>query len=226
MCRVGRVDLPRGGPAALGDRGWTSHLSGDIFHCVEVMRSPSLLPILRSQQQASILALVLGDPEAELSLTVIAERTGAPLSSVHREISRAEVAGIVTSRKLGNIRMVRANTASPYYPGLADVLTRAFGVPAILAEELRSIGGIDAAYVFGSWAARHAGHPGVRPVGDIDLLVLGSPEREALYEALHRAEQHLGREVQVTIRDPGWHEEGDGSFHATVTSRPILRLEL
>jgi hypothetical protein len=47
---------------------------------VEVSRAPSLLPILRSQQQATILALVLGDPEVELSLTAIAERTGVPLS--------------------------------------------------------------------------------------------------------------------------------------------------
>jgi predicted nucleotidyltransferase len=149
-----------------------------------------------------------------------------PLSSVHREIARAEAAGIVTTRKLGNLRMVRADTGSPCHAGLADVLTRAFGVPAVLAEELRSIGGIVEAYVYGSWAARHAGQPGVRPVGDIDVLVLGWPDREALYAALHRAEGRLGREVQATIRDPGWLEDGEGSFHATVTDRPMLRLEL
>ena len=193
---------------------------------MEVSRTPSLLPIFRSQQQASILALVLGDPSAELSLTAIAERTDVPLSSVHREIERAERAGIVSTHKIGNVRMVRANTESPYYDGLADVLTRAFGVPAVLADELREIDGIDSAYVFGSWAARHAGEPGARPVADIDLLVLGTPDRTALYEALHRAEQRLGREVQPTIRAPGWIETGEGSFHATVTGRPMLRLDL
>ena len=35
---------------------------------------------------------------------------------------------------------MRANTDSPYYPGLADVLTRAFGGAAILADTLRPIG--------------------------------------------------------------------------------------
>jgi len=29
------------------------------------------------------------------------------------------------------MRLVRANTASPYYDGLAEILTRAFGVPAV-----------------------------------------------------------------------------------------------
>jgi DNA-binding transcriptional ArsR family regulator len=94
------------------------------------------LPILRSQQQGAILALLLGDPDLELSLTEIAARTGTPHPSVHREIQRAEQAGLVTSRKVASTRLVRANTASPYYAGLAEVLTRAFGVPAVLAEAL------------------------------------------------------------------------------------------
>lgn len=194
---------------------------------MEVRRpAPSLLPILRSQQQASILALVLGDPELELSLTDLAERTGAPLPSVHREVRRAEAAGLFTSRKLGNMRLVRANIDSPYYGGLADVLTRAFGVPAVLAEALRPVDGIDDAYVYGSWAARHAGEPGVRPVGDVDVLVLGDPDRDSLYEALHEAEQRLGREVQATVRATGWLESGSGSFHDTIVGRPLLRLDL
>ena len=71
-----------------------------------------------------------------------------------------------------------------------------------------------------------AGEPGVRPVGDIDLLVLGKPDRSRLYDAVHTAEQRLGREVQVTIRESAWIHGGAGSFHATVTSRPMLRLEL
>jgi predicted nucleotidyltransferase len=121
---------------------------------------------------------------------------------------------------------VRANVESPYYEGLADVLTRAFGVPAVLAGAIGAVDGIEEAYIFGSWAARHAGERGVRPVGDIDLLVLGTPDRTALYDAVHAAEERVGREVQVTVRDPGWLEDGSGSFHDTVASRPMLRLDL
>jgi DNA-binding transcriptional ArsR family regulator len=139
----------------------------NIFQFVERQATPPLLPILRSQQQGEILALLLGDPGLELSLTQISERTGAPHPSVYREIERAEQAGLVTTRKTGGTRLVRANTASPYYAGLAEVLTRAFGVPAVLAETLSPAGGITAAYIYGSWAARHEGQAGQRPVGDI-----------------------------------------------------------
>jgi DNA-binding transcriptional ArsR family regulator len=193
---------------------------------VERRPAPPLLPILRSQQQGEILALLLGDPDLELSLTEIAGRTGAPHPSVYREIQRAEQAGLVTTRKVGNTRLVRANTASPYYIGLADILTRAFGVPAVLAEALQPVRGISEAYVYGSWAARHEGQTGQRPVGDIDVLILGEPDRDLLYDALSAAEGRLGRPVQATIRDAGWLDSGSGSFHDTVASRPLLRLSL
>jgi DNA-binding transcriptional ArsR family regulator len=197
-----------------------------ILRIVDRQPAPPLLPILRSQQQGEILALLLGDPDLELSLTQIAARTSTPHPSVYREIQRAEQAGLVITRKIGTTRLVRANTASPYYAGLAEVLTRAFGVPAVLAEALEPIEGITAAYIYGSWAARHEGQAGQRPVGDIDLLILGDPDRDQLYDTLSAAERRLGRPIQATIRDPAWLASGSGAFHDTITGRPMLRLAL
>lgn len=188
--------------------------------------SPSLLPILRSRQQGEILTAVLGDPGAEVSLASLADRLHLPYPSVHREIERAEQAGLVVSRRLGNLRLVRANPDSPYYAGLTDVLLKAFGPPAIIGAELDKVPGIKEAFIFGSWAARYHEHQGPRPVGDIDLLILGDPDRDALYEATARASTRLGREVQVTIRKPGWFTTGTGTFHDTVTSRPIVTVPL
>jgi DNA-binding transcriptional ArsR family regulator len=205
---------------------WIFHKLKSNIHFVDKQPAPTLLPVLRSQQQGEILALLLGDPDLELSLTEVSNRTGAPHPSVHREIQRAQQAGLVTSRKVGNTRLVRANTASPYYAGLADVLTRSFGIPAVLSEALRAVAGIEEAYVYGSWAARHAGQAGPRPMGDIDVLVLGKPDRDQLYDALAIAEERLGRQVQATIRETEWLRSGEGSFHETVTDRPLYKLDL
>jgi predicted nucleotidyltransferase len=81
--------------------------------------------------------------------------------------------------------------------------------------------GITAAYIYGSWAARHERQAGQRPAGDIDVLILGEPDRDQLYAALSAAEERLGRPVQATIRDPAWLNSGSGAFHDTVTSRPL-----
>lgn len=188
--------------------------------------SPLLLPIFRSRQQVVLLALLLGDPDLELSLTELAARLDMPYPSVHREVERAEVAGLVSSRRIGNTRLVRADVTSPYHAGLADVLTRAFGVPAVLGEALGSVRGVSEAYLFGSWAARYLGVEGQRPVEDIDVLVLGEPDRDVLYERVEKSATRLGRPVQVTIRHDDWLAAGEGSFHDTIVSRPMVPIPL
>jgi hypothetical protein len=198
----------------------------DNIQIVERTPSPSLLPIFRSQQQAELLALVLGDPSTEHSLVELSKRTSMPYPSVHREVARAETAGLVTSRSVGRTRLIRADTTSPYFAGLSDVLVKAFGVPWVLASALHGVEGIEAAYVYGSWAARASGEEGTRPVGDIDLLLLGDPDRDEVYAAASVAEQRLGRPVQVTIRSTVWWTTGSGTFHATVRSRPVVPVPL
>lgn len=188
--------------------------------------TPSLLPIFRSRQQAELLADVLGDPTREESITDLARRLGMPVPSAQREIERAEKAGLIRSRRVGKTRLVRANDASPYYEALAELLVRSFGVPRVLADALAEVDGVESAYVFGSWAARWSGEEGVRPVGDIDLLVIGDPDRDVLYVTAADAGRRLGRDVQVTIRESGWLESGSDAFHDTVTSRPLVPLEL
>ena len=70
------------------------------------------------------------------------------------------------------------------------------------------------------------GCPTRGPVRDIDVLILGEPDRDQLYAALSDAEERLGRPVEATIRDRDWLDSGSGAFHDTVTSRALLRLQL
>ncbi len=168
------------------------------------------------------MALILGDPSMERSLAELSDQSGVPYPSVHREVERAQAAGLVTSRLVGRTRLIRADSSSPYFAGLSDVLVKAFGVPWVLAQELEGLSGVDAAYVYGSWAARFSGEEGDRPVGDIDLLVFGGPDRDEVYAAASSAERRLGRAVQVTIRSNDWLTEGSGTFHDTVVGRPMV----
>ena len=84
-----------------------------------------LAELLRSRRQSEILAAILADPEREFPLSALARALGIPYSSVHREIERAEHFGILTSRRFENLRLVRANLASPLYPIVLRLLSRA-----------------------------------------------------------------------------------------------------
>jgi predicted nucleotidyltransferase len=183
---------------------------------------PPLMPLLRSRLQAELLTLVLLTPGREWSLTELAERAAASVSSAQREMARAEDAGIISSRRLGNTRLVSA-ADSPLTGPLTELLLRSFGPRQVVAEEFAGLAGIEAAYLFGSWAARYRGEPGRAPA-DIDVLVIGEPDRDEADEAGQRAGSRLDREVNVTVRPSRWwHQGGDGDgFHAEVTRRPLV----
>lgn len=193
-----------------------------ILQLVERRPTPALLPILRSAQQAELLTRILDRPDQEESLTDLTRVLNIPAASVHREVGRAESVGVVKSRRIGATRLVSANTDSAYFEPLRQLLVMAFGPPEKIREALTEVPGVTAIYLYGSWAARHAGEVGTRPVGDLDLLVLGAPDITAVYKALGPVEAVLGRTIQVTVRPADWLERGEGSFHDTVVSRPLV----
>lgn len=182
--------------------------------------APPLLPLLRSRLQAELLTLVLLTPDREWTLTELASRVGGSVSSAQREMARAEQAGVVKSRRLGHTRLVVA-ADSPLTKPLTELLLRSFGPRQVLAEAIAQVEGIEAAYLFGSWAARYAGQEGRAPA-DLDVLVIGKPDRDELDEVAQRAGARLAREVNVTIRSPQWWRDGGDPFHAEVTHRPLV----
>ncbi|HZQ78452.1 MAG TPA: ArsR family transcriptional regulator [Acidimicrobiia bacterium] len=188
-------------------------------------KPPPLLPLLRSAHQAEILTRLLLGPQESISLTDLARVSGASLATVQREVERAEASGVVQSERVGPTRLVRANPSSPLYRPLADLLLVAFGPVPVVTDELAGIPGIEDAYLFGSWAARYSGEAGAAP-NDVDVLVIGEADRDAVYDAADRAERRLHRPVQITFRSADEWADSQEPFIATVRSRPLVRLEL
>ena len=159
--------------------------------------APLLAPIFRSDGQARLLSTLLlsGD---ELSVTDLAERAGLAYPTVHREVARLVDAGILSERRVGRTRLTRANDESPLVRPLREILTVVTGPVVILAAELGRIDGIETAFLYGSFAARMLGDAGPAP-HDIDVMVLGEPGVDAVYEACTRVEAAVHRPVNPTI---------------------------
>ena len=167
------------------------------------------------------MAQVLTRPAGEHSLTELAARVGGSVASVQREAERLEQAGIFVSRRVGRSRLVSANTRSPVYEPLARLALICFGPALVVGEELADIEGITQAYLFGSWAARYEGVAGPAPA-DLDVLVVGSPDRDAVHEAVLRAERRLGMPVNATVRSDSAWAEGTEGFIRTVREGPLV----
>jgi len=107
------------------------------------MRTPDPLPLFRSEFQVQLLALLLLDPTRARTIPEMAERLDAPISSVHRELGRAERAGIIERESGSRPHTFRAAEESPLYAPLADLFRVALGVepgPTAAPAEIRDAG--------------------------------------------------------------------------------------
>src|SRR2546423_7115904 len=166
--------------------------------------APELLPIFRTRLQSDLLAcLFLLEPDGE-SLARLARQLRTDPATVQREAERLERSGILKSDRVGRTRVVRVDSASPVYPELRALVLKALGPAPVLARTLRQIEGIQAAYIFGSWARRASGEPGPLP-RDIDLLVVSEVDPNAVYSAVREVEDGLGVEINpVVVADEEW----------------------
>jgi hypothetical protein len=58
----------------------------------------------------------------------------------------------------------------------------------------------------------------------VDVLIVGTVDRDEVYDAAQRAEHRLGRPVNTTIRTSRSWNRADDAFAATVKERPMLAL--
>jgi len=182
-----------------------------------------LLPVLRSETQAWVLAALLLQPGREVGLTDLALELDADPASVQREAERLVRSDILADRRVGRTRLLRAGESKLVRP-LADLLLVAYGrVPCWRTRS--PVSGVQDAYVFGSWASRYLGQPGHDPA-DVDVLVVGRPDRDDLDARVQGVARRLGRDVAAVVRTPEAWQAADTGFLRTVRSRPLVRLEL
>jgi len=160
-------------------------------------------------------------PNERLSLSQLAGELGTDPATVQREAERLEQAGILTSERVGTARLLRPNESSPFYPELSTLIFKAFGPLPVLRERLTQLRGVEDAFIFGSWASRYAGEHGEAP-GDIDLLILGGPDRRKLARLCREASEELGLDVRPTVlAKEDWESDATG-FIRSVKERPLV----
>jgi predicted nucleotidyltransferase len=137
-------------------------------------------------------------PEQRLHLREIARRTHTSAGTAARELERLGDASLVVSDREGRQRYFRVNTASPLYEPVRDLVRRTIGAPAVLRRYLCDVAGVERALIFGSY-----GQGRFQADSDIDVLIVGEPDRDQLTEALEAAVGELGRDVNEVVVTQG-----------------------
>ncbi|MFI5906058.1 MarR family transcriptional regulator [Dactylosporangium sp. NPDC051541] len=179
-----------------------------------------LLPLLRTPLIGELLAWLFLHPDESASVAELARRFDVSQSTMSREANHLTKAGLIREERRGNLRLLQADLTNPLARPLTELLTLTYGPAAVLADLLPPVDGVDAAYIYGSWAARYAGEAGPPP-RDVDVLIVGEADEDDLEDAARSAERQLGREVNIhRVSAAAWHSPGDDPFLASVRSRP------
>ncbi len=149
------------------------------------------------------------------------------VKTVHSEASRLVEAGFAADSRRGNVRLLRAATGTPVSRPLTDLLAATYGPLPVLTDLLAGQPGVSAAFIYGSWAARYSGEPGPVPA-DVDVLVVGTADRDDLDDVARAAQDRLGRPVNIRrIAEAAWADPDPGNaFLASVRQRPLIELPL
>jgi predicted nucleotidyltransferase len=148
----------------------------------------------RSKIRRDLLRRLVEDPSPRLHLRELARGANTSAGTAARELARLETAGLLTREAEGNQVYFRANERSPLYQPVRDLVRRTIGAAEVLRRHLTGLAAVESAVIFGSYATGT-----MQPTSDIDLLIVGSPDRDELTDRLERASREIGRAVNETV---------------------------
>jgi predicted nucleotidyltransferase len=134
-------------------------------------------------------------PDSELHLRALQRETALGIRSLQTELARLTSMRLVRRIEDGVRIRYAANPSHPGWPALRTLIRSFVGVPEVLRIALVPVGGIQAAFVFGSFARGTN-----TDASDVDVLVIGDDvPRDTLTRHTMEASMLLGREVNPLL---------------------------
>lgn len=153
-----------------------------------------LSTLIRSKSRVKVLTLFLTHPDERFYYTQLFGLLPVPHSALQKELKALVNVGLLETSKEATIRYYWVNKAYPLYPELKSIVFKTAGLADFLRDSLEEIGPVEVALIYGSVAKN------VEDMrSDVDVLVIGDIDTDALHEAIDTAEQAISREINSTV---------------------------
>lgn len=184
-----------------------------------------LSPLLKSDAQGLILAELFMNPSELFSISHLAKFAGTSLPTAMREVDRLLGGQLVIQKTSGRARFIQANKDHLLFDSVSQIVAFSYGPAAVLPPLLVGLDGIEHAFLFGVWAARLSRQTAAAPK-EVDLLLIGNVSRIEASRAAARAEDLLGREVNVQFASALEWQRGESDFVREIKQNPLVELQL
>lgn len=148
----------------------------------------------RSQIRRRILGLIMETPERRMYLREIARAVGTSAGTAARELARLEDAGLLHRVREGNQVYFETRPNQRLFGAIQEIVRHTTGVPYALRRHLAGLAGIERAVIYGSYARGT-----MKPDSDVDVLIIGTPDRDDLTDRLELAGFDIGRPVNEVV---------------------------
>jgi predicted nucleotidyltransferase len=158
------------------------------------MRKKNPADALFPKIRQNILAATYFQPKKWWFMSELAAFIKTAPSSLQRELDSLTSSGILRSRRDGNRLYFQAETDSPIFASLSELITQTVGVTEKLKESLSPLSeNICCAFIHGS-VARGEEHA----LSDVDLMIIGSVGLANVSPVLRELERRFNREINAT----------------------------
>jgi predicted nucleotidyltransferase len=158
------------------------------------MRKRNLANVLFPKTRQGILAATYGQPERWWYLSELAALLRTSPSSLQREVESLSGAGVLRKKRDGNRIYFQAESDSPIFDSLYELVKQTLGVVPALSEVISPYANkILCAFVYGSVA-----HAREHSLSDVDLLVVGSVGLAELTPVFRELEKKFNREFNAS----------------------------
>ena len=180
-----------------------------------------LTQILSSQVRAEIFRLLFSGDKISIHLRDLQRQSGLSIGTIQKEISHLKELDLVTSKRDGNRLYYTANADHPLYKEICGLVEKTYGIAERLKETLRSIKGIECAFIFGSYAKGEE-----KSHSDIDLIIVGNVGLRTLSSVFKNLTERTQREINPHIYSmKSWKEKVKKKDHfikSVVTEKKIF----
>jgi len=144
--------------------------------------------------RAELLGLFFTNPEQSFYMQEVGRILNKKPGCFQKTINNMEEEGILVSEHKANARYFKVNKEYPLYRELKSIVFKTVGVVGSLRESLKQIKNIKFSFIYGSYAKSAENY-----LSDIDLIVIGSIDEDALIKELDKMEKKICREVNYRL---------------------------
>ena len=152
--------------------------------------------LITSRTRVKLLLKFFLNPKTTAYLRALSQEFGESTNGIRIELARFEQAGMLTSKKQGNRKFFKANTAHPLYQDVHNMLLKFTGLDLIIDLIIRRLGSIHRVYLEGKLSEG-------KNSDVIDLILISKNielfDRQYLTKLICKLEKHLKKHIRYIL---------------------------